>query len=466
MHHDPAHFDLLLTSLANCLLPIVIWVLMGNRRSAGTHSWCLGQWILAGWFLLLGIQGELGGIESRTGFIAINLSFFFCAHALQRELGKKADIKILVFILIAAYICFELTNQYGGQVLRIALIQFVYATWLCYLSFLAFSIYKKKNINNAKWLAYTYLPALVGMLQLSSLHDNYANAFYALTHEHIVLCSLLLTAVISQFVYLAMAFEINAADALTARAMKNDPLAGDSQEKNHLLSQIARSDRQKVLSELTPYLAHEISQPVSTILLEAQSTERILLQSPSANPDLLSAAKRITLSAQVASRILGNIRSFIKPTAGEPIPVDLVELIAKAYELISAYAKKSDVDFLFSTSPKRIMILGDPVPLTQVLINLYRNSIDACKTSSARIVYVSAGIDNERPCIEIRDTGPGFTDPSSAGTAYLTTKENGLGLGLAISKSIILEHNGEMQFSNNEEGGAKVTIRFNRLIDV
>jgi signal transduction histidine kinase len=466
MHHDPAHFDLLLTSIANYLLPIVMWALMGNRRTAGTHCWCLGQWILAGLLLAIGIHDTAGGVESRIGFLVINVAFIFCAQALQIELGKKMDIKIPLFFAIAVYPCFELTRQYGEGALIIAFIQFVYASWLCYLSFLAFSIYKQKNVQSAKWLAYTYIPALLGMLQLSSLEGLHANAFYTLTHEHIVLCGLLLSAVISQFVYLVMFFELHSANAATAKAIPHDLSSGNTPEKNMLLSQIARSDRQKILSELTPYLAHEISQPVSTILLEAQLTERLLLQSTHPDPDIVSAAKRITLSAQVASRILSNIRSFIKPTAATPTQVDLVELIASAYELISAYAKKSDVDFLFSTSPKRIMVLGDSVPLTQVLINLYRNSIDACKTSTSRMVYVSAGIEDQRPCIQISDTGPGFADPSTAGTAYLTTKENGLGLGLAISKSIILEHGGEIQFSNNEEGGAKVTIRFNTQISV
>lgn len=320
MHHDPAHFDLLLTSIANYLLPIVMWALMGNRRTAGTHCWCLGQWILAGLLLAIGIHDTAGGVESRIGFLVINVAFIFCAQALQMELGKKMDIKIPLFFAIAVYPCFELTRQYGEGALIIAFIQFVYASWLCYLSFLAFSIYKQKNVQSAKWLAYTYIPALLGMLQLSSLEGLHANAFYTLTHEHIVLCGLLLSAVISQFVYLVMFFELHSANAATAKALPHDLSTGNSPEKNMLLSQIARSDRQKILSELTPYLAHEISQPVSTILLEAQLTERLLLQSTHPDPDIVSAAKRITLSAQVASRILSNIRSFIKPTAASPTP--------------------------------------------------------------------------------------------------------------------------------------------------
>lgn len=134
MHHDPAHFDLLLTSIANYLLPILMWTLIGNRRSLATHCWCLGQWILASLLLAIGIHDAAGGIESRIGFIVINASYFFCAQALQIELGKKANIKTPVFFVIAIYPCFELTNQYGENGLIIAFIQFVYASWLCYLS--------------------------------------------------------------------------------------------------------------------------------------------------------------------------------------------------------------------------------------------------------------------------------------------------------------------------------------------
>lgn len=90
----PAEPDFLLTSFANCMLPIAAWVLIGIRRSASTHYWCLGQFIFAGSVVMMGANDALGGIDSRAGFLTINLAFIFCSHALQIESGKKTDIKI------------------------------------------------------------------------------------------------------------------------------------------------------------------------------------------------------------------------------------------------------------------------------------------------------------------------------------------------------------------------------------
>jgi signal transduction histidine kinase len=428
MHH-PAPIELLLTSIVNYMLPIITWMLMGSRRSARTHCWCVGQLILAELALLMSIHDTAEGFGWRIGFVVTNLAYMLCAYALQSELAEKTRLKTSALLMLIICSSYELICLYGEQELKTAFIQFIYASWLCYLSFLAFRIYKLKNIKNAKWLAYTYLPALLGLLQLSNANNLPYEGFYTLPQAHIALFGLLLTAIFSQVVYLAISLELNDTNAFTPHVLKNELATGSTPEIKMLLAQVAHSDRQKILSELTPYLAHELSQPVSTILLEAQYIERVILASSlpgdinASSPEILSAAKRISYSAQVASRVLSNIRSFIKPTASAPTQVDLVQLVASAYELISAYAKKSDVDFLFSTSPKRIVILGHAAPLTQVLINLYRNSIDACKTSTSRTVYVTAYIQDQHPSIEIRDTGPGFINPSQAGTPYLTTKE-------------------------------------------
>jgi hypothetical protein len=84
-----AHIELLLMSIANYLFPIVTWVLMGNRRSAGTHCWCLGQLILAELALLMSMYNMAEEIVWRTGFVMVNLAFMLCTYALQIELGQK-----------------------------------------------------------------------------------------------------------------------------------------------------------------------------------------------------------------------------------------------------------------------------------------------------------------------------------------------------------------------------------------
>jgi len=230
MTSDTVELDFLLTSITNYLLPIATWVLIGMRRSASTHYWCLGQVVLAGAVLMTGTTEVLGGIDSRAGFLTITLAFFFCSRALEIELGKKTDIKMSVFIAAMAYSCFELIYQYGADELKTAFVQFIYAAWLCYMPFISLSIYKQKNAKNAKWLAYTYIPALLGLLQLPNLNDLYSHHIHPLTQEDIALFSLLLSAILSQFAFLAMFFEINSTDSLTTKFIKNELTSANSPE--------------------------------------------------------------------------------------------------------------------------------------------------------------------------------------------------------------------------------------------
>jgi C4-dicarboxylate-specific signal transduction histidine kinase len=100
--------------------------------------------------------------------------------------------------------------------------------------------------------------------------------------------------------------------------------------------------------------------------------------------------------------------------------------------------------------------------LLQVLINLYKNSIDACADSNNRTVNVGIFMNKESPTIQIQDSGIGFKNLEMVGKKFFTSKTDGLGLGLSLSHSIIKFHKGEMKYQNSPEGGAIVTITFNR----
>jgi len=105
-------------------------------------------------------------------------------------------------------------------------------------------------------------------------------------------------------------------------------------------------------------------------------------------------------------------------------------------------------------------VMGDPIQLSQVLLNVYRNALQATAQVQARKILVHSAVRNHQVEVAVQDTGHGF-DPdvmSHVGEAFFTTKTEGLGVGLNISRTIAQQHGGQLLFANAPEGGAQVRL--------
>lgn len=227
--------------------------------------------------------------------------------------------------------------------------------------------------------------------------------------------------------------------------------------------ELAHLMRVSMLGELSGGIAHELTQPLTAILSNAQAA-RMLMRS--AEPDLAEIAAAIDDIIQEDNRageVIHRMRGFLKrgPTRREPVDInDLArstlrllnsELIARRITLRTEFA-----DDLPQTS-------GDSVQLQQVLLNLVMNSMEAMNeiAPAQRVVCLSTESNNSGQIrIRVSDSGPGLTDSQEkkAFQPFFTTKEGGLGLGLAICSSIISAHGGTLKLENNRTGGATATL--------
>ncbi len=224
-------------------------------------------------------------------------------------------------------------------------------------------------------------------------------------------------------------------------------------------AELAHSGRVTLLGQLASALAHELSQPLAAILRNAEAAELMLQNHPPDLEELRAIVADIHKDDQRASDVIDRLRSLLKRRTLDSQPVDLPGLTAGVIALVSSDATSRGVTLAFPSPPELPLVLGDRVHLQQVLLNLIVNAMDAMKEPSLGERRVGIEIQETASGmaeIRVSDTGSGIP-PDSLNRLFepfYTTKSNGLGMGLPVSKTIIEAHQGSIWAENRPEGGA------------
>ena len=217
--------------------------------------------------------------------------------------------------------------------------------------------------------------------------------------------------------------------------------------------------RLSTLGEMTTSIAHEIKQPLSAILMNAQTSLRYLRR---AEPNLGKVdilTSRVVESAQRAGDIIGRIQDMAGKREATSTLLDFNDVIRQCVVFLRHESEDKGVVITTKLQQDLPAVRGDRIQLQQVIVNLIVNSIQAMKTAPHvhRDIYLETRLDeNARVVFSIRDTGTGIPVDhlDQIFDGFFTTKEGGLGIGLAICQSIIKAHEGEIAASNRPEGGA------------
>jgi signal transduction histidine kinase len=220
---------------------------------------------------------------------------------------------------------------------------------------------------------------------------------------------------------------------------------------------LAHINRVTTMGELTASLAHEIKQPISAGLINAKTCWRWLGRD---NPDLAEAreaAARMVKDVTRAADIISSISLLFKKGALQREFVDVNELIEEMIVLLRSEASRYSISIHTELAKHLPKIMADRVQLQQVLMNLMLNGIDAMKQmgGGSELIIKSEANDGEL-MISVRDTGVGLP-PEQADQifrAFFTTKDNGTGMGLPISRSIIESHGGRLWAAGTSGRGA------------
>ena len=219
------------------------------------------------------------------------------------------------------------------------------------------------------------------------------------------------------------------------------------------------ASRLTTMGEMAAALAHELNQPLAAISNYTSAGKRLLDQDDSvAKDDLRIALQEIAAQAYRAGEIIQRIRDFARSRTGEHELVAVEEMIKEILPLAKMDAKANHVDFRILLEDDLPPITADRIQIQQVLLNLIRNGVDSMQElpETGRRLDLRAWLDEKQVRISITDRGCGVSEAAADHlfTPFFTTKESGMGMGLAICRSIIAAHGGTLDFFNNPVAGS------------
>ena len=216
---------------------------------------------------------------------------------------------------------------------------------------------------------------------------------------------------------------------------------------------------------LSGSLAHELNQPLTAALTNAELAQRQWETDAHNTTRLQPLLEQVEQGIDRTVQILQRIRASREPGAPAQSPLDLMQVLQQSLVQLEPDLQAQNVQLQLACPGTPVMCLGDEVALSQVLVNLLRNGVQAMAGQPRQVLTVSCESDEARLRLRIRDTGPGLNAEIEGrwGEPLVSTKTGGLGMGLAISRDIVAQHRGELSLRNHPDGGAEVLLCLPRL---
>ena len=232
------------------------------------------------------------------------------------------------------------------------------------------------------------------------------------------------------------------------------------EDSRGLREQLARVGRVTMLGELVASIAHEVNQPLCAIVSNAQAIEHLLTGGAHDMELVREALQDITQDGQRASAVIARIRALLKKAPAAFAPLEVNDLIQEVSKLVRSEMAKKGIELKLELAKSVPLVLGDRIQLQQVILNLLANGADAMEHAgdSHELIIRSTVSGDGTVTVAVADTGAGI-DPGTLNhvfDAFFTTKTQGMGMGLAICKSIVEAHGGSIGVEPNAGCGATV----------
>ena len=245
---------------------------------------------------------------------------------------------------------------------------------------------------------------------------------------------------------------IGAVQDMTERRQSEDAL-------DTLRAELAHVSRVTRLGALSASIAHEINQPLAGILTNARMLVRLLNADPPNVKGALDTAHRTIRDGHRASEVVTRLRAMFRKEVVMTAAVDLGEAVHEVIELLRSEIRKKRIVLQLKMAADLPSVAGDKVQLQQVILNLLLNAVEAMQgvgDRPRRIVVRIDRRDDERLCVAVTDTGTGLDteDVARLFDAFYTSKREGMGIGLSVSRHIIERHGGRIWATSNEPFGA------------
>jgi C4-dicarboxylate-specific signal transduction histidine kinase len=237
--------------------------------------------------------------------------------------------------------------------------------------------------------------------------------------------------------------------------------ARESQKRYGVHMELAHANRVASLGQLTASIAHEVNQPLAAAATNAHAALRWLGARPADLVEVRQALERIIANTERAGDVVGRIRALVNKAPPRRDALDINQGILEVIALTRGEMTKNGVVLQTRLADDLPLIQGDGVELQQVILNLILNALEAMSSlrGRPRELQISTGTDaSGGVLVSVADSGPGLPSDSMdcLFEAFYTTKPDGMGMGLTISRSIVAAHGGRMWASANDPRGAVI----------
>lgn len=218
-----------------------------------------------------------------------------------------------------------------------------------------------------------------------------------------------------------------------------------------------------MLGEMAASVNHELNQPLTAMRIYVENLrllhrKKAYLQAETNLEDVIKLIDRM-------AKIIGQYKLFARKSAGKIGPVALSEVIQTASSILCNKLDKVRFDYVCTSSFQPLLVMADAVPLEQVLLNLLDNACDAAIHNAKPHIWLEVSADEQQVVLQVKDNGPGLSEEELQRLfePFYTTKDNGLGLGLTISKRIMESFDGQI-FASSNASGATFTLVLERFV--
>lgn len=439
-------------------MPSALWLLLRQSRSKALSFWCSGG-LVFGWSLvLLGSRGHLP--DWMTHGLANGLLFsgaVLWILALRRKLERPMPPWGLLFANVLFWIVYELCNSWwvnpSWRFMWSASIVSILLLWVAALA-RDVSIQRQSFSAQVVFIVYLALGMLLGLRSMSVfLGWTQPGALNADVLSMLLITMGVMASVVGNIGFLGIVMERVMHESVTSAQVQ-----ARQEEAARLMEQISQLDRQRSVGQIAASLGHELSQPLTNIHLILDRMGMALeLKNDTSMSDYLQGLQRNT---QKAGDILQRIRDFIRAKETRFEQIEMGQVISDVTDLIHDLSYNESVQIRVVMPPEKVWVMGDAVQLSQVLLNVLRNAIQATEGQDDRRISITVRQDHHKVFTEIVDNGPGMTPDVLAkiATPFFSSKPDGLGVGLSIAQSIADQHQGGLQIGNHPDGGARVCL--------
>lgn len=452
------HTASLLVGVLYIVMPTFAWLVLGEARNRAATLWCMGGLLMGVGFICVSAFSSNGSL-----FWSLSIPTFLSAcsyalriQALRLDLDQPYRMAHIVLVLLVLTALYEyLLRGLGLYVPRALFASLVLGGGSALLMWQALQIARAEHSQMARWIALAYGGVALGFgfrfvhlgqqdwsrVDGSIVTDGSPGVAVAMV--------LMLASVIGHFGYVGLFLERTQRRALAR--MEEQTRQKVSQQ---LGKQMAALERRQSLGEMAASIGHELNQPLTAILSNAQLAKRGLQSGRISNEAALPLLEKIEFNTQRASQILERIRNFMRTSPPQQDVVDLHKTIQDVLALLDDAQRQHGVRIELGPMPGPVRVHGDGLQLSQVVLNLVRNAMDSMADQALPRIRIACHGADGRARLTVRDWGSGVSDAHQAqlGVPFFTTKPQGLGMGLAISRNIARNHGGSLSVTNARDG--------------